>query len=920
MDLFDWMKNRWTAPAAQYTYVHIDPSHVDLGDGRHQVETAVSAGEHYFRLWLVAMSLRNDREWFTEWNPAAYSVVRFRFGDKEETVSHIAGQTLLQGLDPGSMGRRVALNYPLTALAPFNGGEVEIETGLLGIKGRNDIAALLNVLGRFSRLLVVPQLSAVLSTAAVLAEGLAEFLGATESKPVLRFHNTFTGGDDAGSNRLRSGYFLLASAREGEIDPAQLWVTRDRPFYGASKDNAPPLAGCDYMLFRIEATDHRDDWESLTTIQQPYQESLQLLQQAAYEADPDLQKRLIASAEQRLQSAKIAAIRAPELTRVGGRNQVIDGLLRAFQQAKAALGQGAAETPLPTTLSAAVRRAMPVGQAISLGEVPDTELIVADRPLPTPVGAPAPAPRGVPIARSRGAAVGAAPPAGDIVVKRTPHMDVPPAPLRPGQQFSVRVFADQLVARPGEDVQGIEVSVPAATKRLDLEVWIAGTSHFEFPGARTAAFAIDLTQPDAVPSAEFQVKVRTDIAEAATGRLTANFTCEGRASGHVSAAVAIAVEGALTAAPAAAEAPAAAPTLRVDVASQKPDLTIEITDPDATRQHLHCRVWSPHVPASDIGEPFTWNLDRSTGDLVKAYMSEFVKPDDDAAGRLLSLKGAGRQLWDATPKRLKDAFWKIVDLDRLETILIVSEEPFIPWELMVPHRGPTTLQPLGVQFTVGRWLPSDFLAPAQQLSLSRSIVVAPAYPGPRPKPLKHSASEAQLVLEAVPGEQVQPAQLASIRTKLAAASASLVHFVCHGAESETFGIQVIELESGQLTSLQLTGMDDLQPAFQGRPLVFLNACEIGRLSTALVGVGGFAKAFIDLGAGAVVAPLWSVKDSIAHEIAEEFYGRLEKGPVHVAELFKEIRKRAYAAATAGEDTYAAYCFYGDPDAVATTKE
>src|SRR5207245_1202555 len=128
-----------------------------------------------------------------------------------------------------------------------------------------------------------------------------------------------------------------------------------------------------------------------------------------------------------------------------------------------------------------------------------------------------------------------------------------------------------------------------------------------------------------------------------------------------------------------------------------------------------------------------------------------------------------------------------------------------------------------------------------------------------------------MVLATIAGEQVKPATVDRMAAQLRATPADLLHFVCHGAKGETLGIQVIYLENDKLTSLQVVGMDELQEAFSSRPLVFLNACEVGRLAPALVGVGGFAKAFIDLGASAVVAPLWSVKDSVAGMVAKTFY-------------------------------------------------
>ena len=90
---------------------------------------------------------------------------------------------------------------------------------------------------------------------------------------------------------------------------------------------------------------------------------------------------------------------------------------------------------------------------------------------------------------------------------------------------------------------------------------------------------------------------------------------------------------------------------------------------------------------------------------------------------------------------------------------------------------------------------------------------------------------------------------------------------------------------------------------------------LGRPVPGLIGTGGFAQAFTDMGACAVVAPLWSVKDGLAHEIAMKFYeSARDRRDVPFAEVLREFRAKAYDPNNA-EDTYAAYCFYGDPLAV-----
>lgn len=80
-----------------------------------------------------------------------------------------------------------------------------------------------------------------------------------------------------------------------------------------------------------------------------------------------------------------------------------------------------------------------------------------------------------------------------------------------------------------------------------------------------------------------------------------------------------------------------------------------------------------------------------------------------------------------------------------------------------------------------------------------------------------------------------------------------------------------------------------------------------------MGSTGFAAVFTRLGARGVIAPIWGVRDSVAAAVARTFYRRIKADPtVRLAEVMCEIRKLAYEGLDP-EDSYAAYCFYGDPN-------
>ena len=162
------------------------------------------------------------------------------------------------------------------------------------------------------------------------------------------------------------------------------------------------------------------------------------------------------------------------------------------------------------------------------------------------------------------------------------------------------------------------------------------------------------------------------------------------------------------------------------------------------------------------------------------------------------------------------------------------------------------------------------------------------------------------------GEEANPADFNGLIEELRAYPAELLHFICHGTVEPGSTIQFLELIDGnRFSSTSVGGSADLRTAFaKGRLLVFINACDAGRTSPDLSKLGGFAHEFIAIGASAVIAPLWSASDEIAHKVASIFYQ--EHGNQPAAKILRQIRAKSYRDKDPGVDTYASYCFYGDP--------
>lgn len=483
------------------------------------------------------------------------------------------------------------------------------------------------------------------------------------------------------------------------------------------------------------------------------------------------------------------------------------------------------------------------------------------------------------------------------ILRRTPHLDVPPLKDR----FQIRVYTDSGPLRDGEEGEEVVVEGPPEQTRFDVDVWLVAGAPFkvEGPPLRTLTILRDQDRSDFVKFTVFRQRSLEGIEKVSFSAL---FSYQGRACGRVTRIVSLAKGGPCEID---AEEPAG---LRIEADTEGPDLSVRIVRGDDDCR-FHCVVQT--IDRTETGD---WRLSSRAADVVREQMARFMAKGVSGRVRTMYLRSAGFQLFEASPPVFQRLFWELIDSGKPpKTISILTEEPYLPWELMVPTRtlldGETEeRQPLGVEFLISRWTSKNHIAPPQRVPLRDSWVVAP-----RDSRLMMAEDEAAMVLKEIPGERIDPAGIEKMEEILGRQGRSLLHFVCHG-KSGAAGSQILFLEKREeFEAGLLRDMPGVKKAFKsGKPLVFLNACEVGRKEPALVGVGGFAEQFMALGASGVIAPLWSVKDSLAHQLAVEFYRRLQDEPeTPFSQILRDLRGRSYAEG-GGEDTWAAYCFYGDP--------
>ncbi len=324
---------------------------------------------------------------------------------------------------------------------------------------------------------------------------------------------------------------------------------------------------------------------------------------------------------------------------------------------------------------------------------------------------------------------------------------------------------------------------------------------------------------------------------------------------------------------------------------------------------LHAPDQTLGLPRSPFG-PLTIEIEPM------AYFAQFFNdvdklPIESAAdkaetARVLERKGAA--LYDMVfPEGLKTLLWQV--RDRIHSLIIRSEEPWIPWEMCrmsgtndqgLIEEGPFLCE----RYVIARWdLEETFKQP---LSLKEMALIVPQDSG-----LNNAQAEGDLILGlASPERKVTSirAEPADVQAAMASGRYSAFHFTGHGAmNGANPDRSEIKLERGKVFRPEdLSGR--VRNLRAGRPIVFLNACQIGAGAMGLTGLGGWAQRFVESGAGAFLGAYWSVEDDTALAFAEVFYRELINGkPIGEAVLAARLSIR-----DAGDPTWLAYTLFADP--------
>lgn len=295
-----------------------------------------------------------------------------------------------------------------------------------------------------------------------------------------------------------------------------------------------------------------------------------------------------------------------------------------------------------------------------------------------------------------------------------------------------------------------------------------------------------------------------------------------------------------------------------------------------------------------------------------------VNLDGDAVIRQLTRIGQ-RLYRDLFPVELRREYRRLRKTVR--TLQIISDEPWIPWELIKPYDSEDRQDRvdddfLCLQYEFTRWFTPTLRPPAQVIGIAGATCIAPVDAN-----LQAALVEQQMVRDWAKAHGVKDhtpvaATYSAVDQLLAGNTPiQLWHFACHGnfkSDEPDQSPLLLEnrtaLRPGDLVGPTETHLQD------DRPLVFLNACRVGATGLALTGLGGWAKVMVqDCGVGAFLAPMWTVDDRLACQFATTFYQTLSTPPTTLAQAVRAARQAVRKAAP-NNPVWLAYSVYAHPNA------
>jgi CHAT domain len=254
--------------------------------------------------------------------------------------------------------------------------------------------------------------------------------------------------------------------------------------------------------------------------------------------------------------------------------------------------------------------------------------------------------------------------------------------------------------------------------------------------------------------------------------------------------------------------------------------------------------------------------------------------------------------------------------DSTRSILIFSNEPWIPWEVIKPWGGDLpegTNDFLCARFQLSRWY---YSRAGQRLRPGLAISqLGPVIPQKNLQAVDREARYLQSLPQTWPPLRVAqplPVRPQDVLRLMEMGETNLFHFATHGlldAGSPT--LATISLQWGVLRVEDLIG-DKIVPGLRrAAPLVVMNACHSSRQALAISRPDGWVERFLEFGCSGFIGANWEVDDALAADFAIGLYDALRSGETLAGAVW--TARAAIRQAQPGNSTWLAYSLFGHPN-------
>jgi len=269
---------------------------------------------------------------------------------------------------------------------------------------------------------------------------------------------------------------------------------------------------------------------------------------------------------------------------------------------------------------------------------------------------------------------------------------------------------------------------------------------------------------------------------------------------------------------------------------------------------------------------------------------------------------------------IPDAMQRLID-ETSCPLTITSNDLELPWELMHDGDDFLSLKRPFARMPVGQTFPRRSRRTVPTTRAMWNVLLVHSDPGGDLGESAREIDEIEQTLQQLPvrvNTELLTGENATgdaLTRHLSSGQYDLIHYAGHaGFDATDPARSFLLLHRGQRFHAER-----IQRVLEGRPIVFLNACDTSRAhnedgvastSGIVARAQGLASAFVYGGAQACVGTLWPVFDDTARTLAASFYTRLLTRQ-RVGEALCEARATSRTLHT-DRLTWAAYALYGDP--------